>query len=134
MNFHGIAGLLAGLEYIAERGLDSIHQRKRELNQRIAAGLQAIKGLRVFGPDDGDARLPVFSVAYADSDPSDLANKLNHDHDLITRVGLHCAPWAHKTIGSFPVGTVRISPGLFHTDEDIDYLLDCLARTTETMK
>ncbi|HPQ40503.1 MAG TPA: aminotransferase class V-fold PLP-dependent enzyme [bacterium] len=128
-NFHGLAGLKAALEYIHSRGIESITHRKRELCRYVLDGLLAIEGLTLYGPRHAENRSPVFSITVRDVDVADIANALLDDHGIITRTGLHCSPWAHKTIGSFPMGTVRLSPGLFHTDEDLDMMLSAVEQT-----
>ncbi|NIQ93239.1 MAG: aminotransferase class V-fold PLP-dependent enzyme, partial [Desulfuromonadales bacterium] len=62
----------------------------------------------------------------ADLDPAEIGFRLDNEYDIMVRVGLHCAPDAHRTIGSFPRGTVRVSPGFFNTSEDIARLIDAV--------
>lgn len=126
LNFHGLAGLRAALGYLLDRGPADIERCETELNREVLSGLQSIEGIELIGPVHNRERLPVFSIVCPGKDPADLSNILSEDFDIATRVGLHCAPWAHRTLGTYPGGTVRISPGLFHTDPDIRNLLDSL--------
>ena len=125
-NLPGMAGLQAALKYIDQKGLLSIQAQKNHLNERVLDGLNAIPGIRLYGPKTAESRTMVFSVTCKGKDVAALANDLAHEYRIITRAGLHCAPWAHKTIGSYPEGALRISPGIFHQDSDIDAMLKAL--------
>ncbi|MCD4654565.1 aminotransferase class V-fold PLP-dependent enzyme [bacterium] len=131
LNFHGLAGLRAALEYVHSMGLEAIVNHKNKLCERILEGLEAIPGIRLIGPNTIQNRSLVFSIVLENEkkDLADLANILLEDHGIITRTGLHCSPWAHKTIGTFPNGCVRLSPGLFHTIDDIDRMLKNLEKS-----
>lgn len=131
-NFHGLAGLKAALEYIHSRSIASITSRKNEICRQVIDGMKQIQGMTLYGPGTAEHRSPVFSIGVDNIDAADIANTLLEDHGIITRTGLHCAPWAHKTAGSFPMGTVRLSPGLFHTDNDIELMLSALDQTVRT--
>jgi selenocysteine lyase/cysteine desulfurase len=97
------------------------------LLQQLIAGLQQLPGLRLFGPLDPDRQGSVLSFTLDGRDPAAIAFYLDQDHLINARAGLHCAPDAHRTIGTFPHGTVRVSPGFFTTAEDIDLLIRALA-------
>jgi len=126
LNFHGIAGLKASLEYLIERGLDDVARREEAIADRMLDGIQGIPGLTLHGPRSAKKRLLVFSVTHAVHSPEVLGNSLSELHGITTRVGLHCAPWAHETFRTVPHGTLRISPGLFHKDEEIDFAVESL--------
>ena len=104
------------------------------LIRKMMDGLTAMKSIQLHGPQTCHHRMPVFSITCPGTDPSDLANILEEEFHIKNRVGLHCAPWAHETLGTAPFGTVRLSPGIFQTDEDIDYMLDCLDRAVTRLK
>lgn len=133
-NFHGLAGLEAALQYIHSRGIAAITQRKKELCTWVLDGFKNIPGLILYGKTTPENRSPVFSVGKKDVDIADIANALLDDYGIITRTGLHCAPWAHQTAGSYPMGTVRLSPGLFHTREDIDMMIEAVDSVFRKMK
>lgn len=124
-NLPGIAGLLAALEWIGETGIDRINQREKELGQRLLDGLRSMAGARLYGLPSMEGRLPVFAVNFDGVDNAVLAERLA-DSGIETRPGLHCAPWAHKTLGSFPMGALRLSVGYFTTEWEIDYTLETL--------
>jgi cysteine desulfurase / selenocysteine lyase len=129
LNFHGLAGLRAAIEYLMTRGLADIRRRETEICARTLAGLRSIPGLKLHGTTSADGRMPLFSLTVAGHAPDAAGKNLAERHGIVARAGLHCAPWAHKTIGTFPAGTVRVSPGIFHTDEEIDLLIEALAET-----
>ncbi|MHB8834529.1 MAG: aminotransferase class V-fold PLP-dependent enzyme [Candidatus Methylomirabilia bacterium] len=123
-NAVGLAGLLAGLQYIAAEGVAAIHTREEALVRRLLAGLEEIPGLHTHGPDHAEERTPVVSVTFDGLFPSEAGFLLEEGFNVLTRVGLHCAPAAHRTIGTYPQGTVRFSPGYFTTINDIDTAIE----------
>lgn len=123
-NAVGLAGLLAGLRFIAEKGVAAIHTREEALVRRLLAGLEGIPGLRTHGPDHAEERTPVVSVTFDGLFPSEAGFLLEEGFNVLTRVGLHCAPAAHRTIGTYPQGTVRFTPGYFTTIKDIDAAIE----------
>jgi len=127
-NLPGIAGLSAALDWITEKRPDRIRKREEELGRRLLAGLEPIKGLVFYGKKDVDGRLAVFSLNPPDFDNGTLAMRLADEWDIETRPGLHCAPLAHMTLGSFPMGSLRVSVGYFNTEEDIDTTIRALER------
>ena len=127
LNTPGLAGLKAGIDFVRETGLQRIREHETELLAGLLDGLRAIPGVRIFGPENASARGGAVSLLVNGRDPAEIGFLLDHDHGILTRVGLHCAPDAHRTIGSFPRGTVRVSPGYFTTGEEIEALLVALA-------
>ena len=122
-NTPGIAALLGGLTFIEKVGLERIRQRKKDLRIRLVEGLSKLDGITVYGDPLKDEALPVVSVNLRGASPSDIAYECNRA-DICVRVGLHCSPLSHRTIGTFPEGTVRISPGYFTTEQDIERLME----------
>ncbi|HEY5999314.1 MAG TPA: aminotransferase class V-fold PLP-dependent enzyme [bacterium] len=116
----GLAGLLAGVSFIAETGLELIRAREEALTRRLIAGLGALPGITVHGPGADERRAPTVSVTFEGLVPSEAGFLLEEGFGVLTRVGLHCAPAAHRTIGTYPQGTVRFAPGFFTTEADID--------------
>lgn len=129
-NLPGIAGLKAGIEFVMERGVDVIGEHERNLVSFAMERLESVPGLRFHSPKDPSVRGAVLSFTVAGYDSSALAFELDRRFDISVRAGLHCAPRAHRTLGSFPGGTVRMSPGWFSTLEDVavfcDGLVSCL--------
>jgi cysteine desulfurase family protein len=126
LNTLGIAGLGAGLRFIEETGRERIREHEQALVQRLLRGLAALPGITLYGPPPGAERASVVSFNLADWEPQDAAAVLDASFDLQCRAGLHCAPLAHRTIGTFPAGTVRFSPGFFNTEADIDAALEAV--------
>lgn len=122
-NLPGIAGLLAALEWIQKEGIEAIRKHEEDLGKMLEDGLKNINNLKIIGPSEGEPRLPVYSVKIKDKDNALLARDLSDIYEIETRPGLHCAPLAHRTIGTFPEGALRISPGYFNTSDDIGSIL-----------
>jgi selenocysteine lyase/cysteine desulfurase len=126
-NIAGIAGLSAGIDYILARGLDDIRSHESALAGRLIEGLRAIGGVTVFGTRDPKRRTAAVSFRITGVDNAVASRLLAEEFDIMCRAGLHCAPRAHKTIGTFPEGTIRLSVGPFNTDADIDAALSAVA-------
>ncbi len=121
-----IAGLLGGLNFIDSKGLNEIMGKKRAATERILEELRRIGGIRVYGDiDRRDHLLPIILMNVDNTEPSDVGYACNKA-DISVRVGLHCAPLAHRAIGTFPGGGVRISPGYFTNDDEIDRLMEVM--------
>ncbi len=125
-NIPGIYGLHAALKYIREAGRETIHAKEMGLTRYFLEGLKKIDHLRIIGKQDTDNRTAVVSVDFPDEDNGIIAQYLDHDFGIKTRCGMHCAPAAHKTLGTFPQGTVRFSLGCFNTIEEMDYALKAI--------
>ncbi len=125
-NLPGIAGLIASLEWIENEGIDKIRKHEDRLGKMLEEGLMKINGLRIIGPGSDDPRLPVYSVNIKGMDNAKLARDLSDIYGIETRPGLHCAPLAHRTLGTFPEGALRISPGYFNTADDINFAVSAL--------
>jgi len=130
-NTPGIAGLLAGMRFVKEHGVDSIRARKIELTRSLRDGLLSIPKVRVYGPVDPEQSIAVVSFTIGGMDPSDVAFRLDDEFAIMARSGLHCAPSAHRTIGTFPGGTVRFSLGYFTTSRDIGRAVDAVSRIAQ---
>jgi cysteine desulfurase family protein len=131
LNGPGIAGLGAGLHFVLERGIDQIRAHEIALAQRLTEGLGNIPGVRLFGPDDWKKRTAVVSFTSDKFQTSEIGFRLDEEFGILCRVGLHCAPAAHRTIGSFPAGTVRLAPGPQTAVNEIDATIAAVARILE---
>jgi cysteine desulfurase / selenocysteine lyase len=131
-NLMGIAGLSAGLSWINQRGLDSIRQHARRLRAALIEGLSVIPGVRVYGRQKAEDALAIVSFIIQGKRVSEIGFRLDEEYGILTRVGLHCAPAAHRTIGSFPEGTIRLSPGVFTTMEDVQKTLEAIKRVARS--
>jgi cysteine desulfurase family protein len=120
-NSWGIAGLLAGVEYIREETVDSIHRRIGQLARRAVDGLARIDGVTLFLPAPA-IHHGIVSFNLAGLSPRETASLLDRSFNIKVRDGLHCAPDAHRTAGTFLQGTVRASFGVFNTEEEVDSL------------
>lgn len=118
-NLSGIAGLRAGIEFIRECGLPAIRKHEQALLGQAEQALRNIPGVTIYGPSDSEVRCSVLSFNASGVDPALLATELDHGFDIAVRAGLHCAPLAHRTLGTLPGGTVRLSPGWFNTTDEI---------------
>ncbi|ACM21277.1 cysteine desulfurase family protein [Geotalea daltonii FRC-32] len=126
LNTPGIAGLKAGVEFILKTGIDNIRQKEIKLVSLLLDGLKQLPRVKTFTAYNAESRGGAVSFTVEGIDPATIGFHLDADFDISVRVGLHCAPMAHKTIGTYPHGTVRVSPGFFNTDKDIAFLLDAL--------
>lgn len=130
-NTPGIAGLGAGVRLLLSRGLDNIRAHETELLARFIDGLQQIRKLELYGLADAAKQVPVVSVNVEGQDSSEVAFALDRVFDIACRSGLHCAPAAHKTMGTIDRGTIRFSFSLFNTAAEIDSALKALAQVVE---
>jgi cysteine desulfurase/selenocysteine lyase len=119
LNLVGIAGLHAGIQWVQDRGIDTIRAHLKELTQALINGLSELPGIKVYGPLDTNSKVAIVSFSVQHKRVSEVGLKLDEEYGILCRVGLHCAPAAHKTMGSFPEGTVRLAPGVFTTMDDI---------------
>lgn len=120
LNALGFAGLLKSVEFILEQGVERIEQKENRLVEQLLAGLSGIKGVTVYGPGNLHQRSAAVSFNINGVNPSEVSLYLDEEHGIMSRPGLHCAPSAHKTTGTFPSGTNRLSPGYFTTEDEID--------------
>lgn len=129
MNLPGIVGLNAGLKWIDAAGMDNIAKHELGLTKRFIDGITPLEqaGLvKIFGLRGTEGRVGVVSIQTLGIDCAEAAFRLDSEYGIMTRVGLHCAPSAHKTIGSFPTGTIRFSFGNFNTEEEVDTAIRAL--------
>lgn len=126
-NIIGIAGLGAAVEFLSDKGIDQIRVEEQRLIKNLVEKLSQIEKVTIYGPQDPERQTGLLSININEMEPSKVGYELNAGYDIAVRVGLHCSPAAHRTIGTFPEGTVRISIGPFNTEDDIDVLCEALA-------
>lgn len=120
-NGPGIIGLGAGVEYINSKGMDQIRKHEEGLTKYFIEEVSKISGIKLYGPCDITKQAAVVSLNIKDYDSSEIAYILDEQYDIMVRPGLHCAPLAHKTIGTLDQGVVRFSFSPFNTLEEIEY-------------
>ncbi|KPU46255.1 putative cysteine desulfurase [Oxobacter pfennigii] len=126
LNTAGIAGLKAGIEFIFNIGMDNIRKHENMLLKALYEGLSEIEGMCIYGPMDYNKQTNTLAVNIKDMDPSDIAFNLDNKYGIMVRSGLHCTPYGHRTIGTYPLGSVRFSIGYFNTMEDIGYTVNAM--------
>lgn len=128
LNLPGIYGLNAALKYLIEEGIPAIREKELILVRRFMEDVQTLPGIRLLGPDPEQERTGIVSLNFLLHDNADVSYRLFKDFGIMTRCGLHCAPAAHRTLGTFPQGTVRFSFSHFNSLQDVDYVLGILRR------
>ncbi|MGC8810690.1 MAG: aminotransferase class V-fold PLP-dependent enzyme [bacterium] len=126
LNTPGIAGLGAGISFIMKEGLAKIWTKETQMTKLLMEGLKKISGLKIYGSLKAEERVPVISFNLNSIHPGHLAYLLDEIYNIGVRAGLHCAPHAHRTLGTFPYGAVRVSLGFFNKEKDVLALLKAL--------
>ena len=130
-NLPGIYGWEAALAFVEETGVDALRQHEMLLCRRFLEGLEAMDGVALCGTKDLSRRVGVISLDFLHRDNAEAAFELEVDYGILTRCGLHCAPSAHKTLDTFPRGTVRFSLGFASTEADVDTALAAIKAISE---
>lgn len=128
-NLPGIAGLNAALKWMIKTGTGNLLDHELRLTDSFLTGLRALETdglIRVVGKRDLFDRMGVVSITTEKSDPAEIADRLDRDYGIMTRVGLHCAPSAHQTLGTYPTGTIRFSFGYWNTLGEVEIVLKAL--------
>ena len=132
MNLPGILGLHAALKWILETGIESIHNKEMRLMELFLKKIKELDGtgekIRLIGKESVEGRTAVVSIQTPGRDVSEIAYLLDRNYGIMTRVGLHCAPSAHKTLGTHPTGTIRFSFGYFNTEEEVLFAVKALGK------
>lgn len=123
LNAAGIAGLKAGVSFVLKKGIETIQRKEKGLMNYLLAKLKEMEDVAIYGPKDAQKVAGVLSFRIKGIEPSKTAFLLDRKYGIMVRSGLHCAPYAHRTIGTFPEGTVRVSFGVFNTFDEIDRLV-----------
>lgn len=130
-NTPGIAGLAAGVGFIQEIGIEKIRQHEEQLTAYFLEQLREVEEITVYGPGSIEKQAAVVSLNVKNKTSSEVSFLLDRKYDIATRPGLHCAPLAHKTIGTNEMGAVRFSFGYFNRREEIDYAVKALKSIAE---
>jgi len=126
LNIPAIIGLKKALEYINAIGSKTIYDQEMQLAAAFMSEIRALDGVKVIGKEGIDGRVAVVSVDFLNADNAEIAHALDSNHGIMVRCGMHCAPVAHKTLGTYPQGTVRFSFGHFNTPDDVDYIIQSI--------
>jgi cysteine desulfurase/selenocysteine lyase len=126
-NSVGIAGLGAAVRFLLARGVADVRRHEVALTERLVSGLTEIPRVQVYGPAAAQDRTATVSFRVEGLSVSEIGWRLDQEYEIMSRVGLHCSPAAHRTLGTFPEGTVRLAPGIFTTADEIDETLLAVA-------
>ena len=126
-NMPGVYGWEAALGWLENTGIETLENHEKTLSKRFLEGIYGLKNVKLYGATVPEGRTGVFSVGFLNCDNAEAAWRLEREFGILTRCGLHCAPSAHKTLGSFPEGSVRFSTGWTNTEADIDAALSAIA-------
>lgn len=127
----GLAGLLAGVQFVLEKGVEQIRQNEITLIEKLIKGLKEIPQVKLYGPENQGDRIATLSFNVAQLSPSDMASRLEKEFSILCRPGLHCAPAAHRTLGTFPEGTVRFGLSAFNTEAEIETAIQAVSQISK---
>ncbi|MGB7603991.1 MAG: aminotransferase class V-fold PLP-dependent enzyme [Lutisporaceae bacterium] len=130
-NTPGIAGLAAGLSFIKEKGIENIRKHEETITRYFVQKISEVEEIMIYGLAEEESCVPVVSLNIKGKTSAEVSFILDRDYDIATRPGLHCAPMAHKTIGTFDQGTVRFSFGYFNTINEVDRAVEALKSITK---
>ena len=119
-NLPGIYGLRAALAFVEQQGVERLRRHELALCERFLDGIAPLSGARLCGTRELGRRVGVISVDLPGRDNAEAAFRLEQEFGILTRCGLHCAPAAHRSLGTFPQGTIRFSLGFANTEQDVD--------------
>ena len=132
-NIPGILGLRTAIQYLQSRGIDAIAAHERKLNNCFRKSVAKLDGVKVMASGGQDC-VAITSLDFPGRDNAHVATLLDRDYEIMTRCGMHCAPAAHKTLGTYPAGTLRASFGHGNTTADVTYIVDSLAAILDDYK
>ena len=128
LNIVGIAGLYAGIKWLENKGMDSIHHLEMELAQKLVNGLKKIENVTTYCVDDMTDHIGVVSFNINGFEAVNTGTMLDGDYNIAVRTGLQCAPLVHESIGTDKIGgTVRIGFGPFNTEEHVDKAIEAVS-------
>jgi cysteine desulfurase/selenocysteine lyase len=133
-NVVGLAGLRVGVRWVLERGVEAIRAHEVALARALLHGLSRIDGVTVYGTLDAELQTATVSFNVVGMEPSEVGLRLDDDYGIMCRVGLHCAPTAHKTLGTFPDGTVRFGLSAFNTMDEVEAALTAVGELAQEVR
>jgi len=125
-NTVGVAGLSAGIDHVLDTGMDKTLAHEQAMVRQLIDRFTDDERFAVYGTRDASKRVGTLSLNVVGFDAPDVGSILDDSFEIAVRPGLHCSPYIHRELGTFPDGAVRISPGAFNTQEDVDTLIDAL--------
>ncbi len=132
LNLVGVAGLKAGVTWVLEQGIDNLHKKEMALWEKLRNGIQKIENVTTYCANGNGPRNPVLSLNVNGMDSGDVGTILDVDYNIACRTGLHCAPKVHQQIGTDKIhGSVRLSLGVFNTDEHVDAAIEAIKDIAE---
>jgi len=133
-NTVGLAGLCAAIQWVSEKGIDNIRTHEIALTQQLIDGLKDIPNVKVYGGLDANCQTATVSFNIIGMEPSEAGFRLDEEYEVLCRVGLHCTPVSHRTIGTYPVGTVRFGLGIFNTIDEVETALSAVRQLANGAK
>jgi selenocysteine lyase/cysteine desulfurase len=133
-NSVGLAGLAVSLAWLLRKGVDRVREKEKALLADLLEGMEKIPGVTVFGPKEPARCASVLSFLVDGMDPAETGRRLEKRYGILVRAGLHCSPDAHRTLRTFPEGTVRVSPGPFTTRKEIALFLSALRKISASSR
>ena len=130
-NLPGIYGWSASMDYVNQVGLSALQEHELALTKRFLEGLESISNLRLVGTRDLSRRVGVIALDFANIDNAEVSDRLEQEFEILTRCGMHCAPSAHKSLGTFPQGVVRFSIGYRTTEAEVDCALRAIQKLSQ---
>ncbi len=131
-NGAGIAGLGAGVRWVRSRGVETIRDHEAYLSRALISGLMNIPAIHIYGSLDDAPKTAVISCTVKGKRVSEVGLALDEDYGILCRVGLHCAPAAHRTLGTFPEGTIRLAPGFSTSMEDVQEVIRAFSKVADS--
>ncbi len=131
LNTVGIAGLLAGIKFVLKNGVELIRQDEMTLTKKLIEGLKEIPQVKIYGPGSHQNRIATLSFNFPRLSPSNGALRLEKEFGILCRPGLHCAPAAHHTLGTFPEGTIRFGLSAFNTEAEIETAIQAVSQISK---
>lgn len=134
LNYWGLAGLKAAAEFLLKNSVQAVRRREEALTAQFLKEVEKIKGVKIHGLPAGSEkeRVGVVSLTIEGRDPSEVGYELDEKYGIMIRAGLHCAPLAHRTIGTYPIGTVRFSFGYYNTPREVEKAVIALREITKS--
>ncbi len=133
LNTVGLVGLLASINWLLKRGIETIRAHEIILTEQLIVGLKTISRLIVYGGLDATRQTATVSFNIDGMEPSEVGLRLDEEFNIMCRVGLHCSPAAHKSINTFPTGTVRFGLGIFNTLDEVNTALNAVEQIAQEM-